>query len=125
MIPSDQISLAGGEYEGVWEGDVFGGGPWHSVSKCISACLLHHEVIVHTRRHVVDASGPEFSRPPLGGRKPEVSNGDLLPSMEAENVLRLEVSVEDARLMAILHSSHHLEEDVLDQCIVTQIGSVV
>lgn len=74
---------------------------------------------------MVDASGPEFSGPPLGSGETKVGDSDSLAIIEAEHILWLEISVIYTHLVTVLYGTDHLKEDILDQIVVSQVGLVV
>lgn len=70
-----------------------------------------------TRTHVGRAARVEIrGRPPLGC-KPEVRDDNTFAAIFAENILRLDIAMENALLMAAIHGVDELKEDAANSLI--------
>jgi 23S rRNA U2552 (ribose-2'-O)-methylase RlmE/FtsJ len=74
---------------------------------------------------VVHAAGPELLADFLCSGQSKIRDRKPQASIEAKHILRLEVTMIDAQRMAKIDRVEELEENVLDQVVVTKIASFV
>jgi hypothetical protein len=74
---------------------------------------------------VVDATSTKLLTEPLGGRQPEISDGDTKPVIETQHVLRLQVAMVNTEAVAILDCAKQLQENMLDETVIPQISTVI
>ena len=74
---------------------------------------------------MVDASCPKFITELISCSETKVCDSDPETVIEAEDVLRLQISVIDTERMAIFHRLKQLEEDILDECVVPKIAAAM
>jgi hypothetical protein len=74
---------------------------------------------------MIYTSRPEFLAKPISCSKAKISNGNPHATVKAQHVLWLEVTVVDAKRMAVLHSVKELQKDVFDKVIMAQVAAVV
>jgi len=78
-----------------------------------------------TWTHVIDATSAKFITEFVTCSKAEVGYCDPKAVVEAENVLWLQVSVVNTERVAVFHCVEQLEEDVLDESIVSEITATM
>jgi len=81
-------------------------------SQRLLAGFRRDKTIERTWRHVEGRSTSEIRALPLAGSESKVGDHQPLPSSRAQDVLRLEVSMEDPELVTELHPVEDLEEDL-------------
>ena len=74
---------------------------------------------------MVDTTSTKLIAELIGCCKTKVRDSDPKTVIEAENVLRLQISVINSEGMAIFHSIEELKEDVLDEGIVPKIAAAM
>ena len=74
---------------------------------------------------MVDTAGAELGAHPVRGSKTEVRDGEAKPTVEAQDVLRLQVAMIDTDTMAILNCVKQLKENVFDEVVIAEIPAIV
>lgn len=74
---------------------------------------------------MIDAACAKFLTQLVSSCEAKVSDGNTKAIVEAENVLRLQVTVINTETMTILNCVKQLEEDVLNQCVVPKIAAAM
>lgn len=99
--------------------------PWHSAS--IPKQAEHDKAyeIELTWAHMIDTTSAKFIADLVCGSKAKVGDSDPEAVIEAENILRLQVSVIDTERVAVLHCVDELQEDVLDKHVVSKIAAAM
>jgi hypothetical protein len=74
---------------------------------------------------MVDTAGAKLLAEPVRCRKPEIGDGDAKTTIEAQNILRLQVAVIDTEAMALLNCVKQLQEHMLDKGVISQVPTAV
>lgn len=74
---------------------------------------------------MVNATCPKLITDTIRCSESEIGDSELETVVEAEDILRLQVSVINAQRVAVLDGVEELEEDVLDEAIVSEVSSLV
>lgn len=75
--------------------------------------------------HVVDASRTQLHADFLGGRQSKIGNCNTITVIEAEDILRLQITMIYAERMTIFNCVEQLQKYVLDQRIIPDIATVI
>jgi hypothetical protein len=78
-----------------------------------------------TWAHVRDTSGAELVAELISGSQTKVSDGDPEAIVETQNIFGLQVAMINTERVAIFHSVEHLQKDILDEGVVSEIATVV
>ena len=79
----------------------------------------------HTWAHMINAACAKLGAHALRSRKPEVSDGELQPILEAEDVFGLQVAVINIEGMAVLNRVEQLKKDLLYEGVIAKIAPSV
>jgi len=82
-------------------------------------------MVAHTGTHMVHAPCTKLVTQFISRSKTKVRDSDPKTVIEAEDVLRLQISVIYPERMAIFHRIEQLEEDVLDESVITKIAAAM
>jgi len=61
----------------------------------------------------------------IGGSQTKIGDGDTEAIVEAEDVLGFEIPMINTQRVAVFHGVKHLQEDVLDESVVSEIPAIV